>query len=272
MDSKSFQTMRLSGLLCDCTIQIVDKQLPVHGVVMASRCDYFRGLLQSGMQDANRVDLSNMPGNYDTMKSIVDFCYGISIQDRLDESNIAHVLCAASYLQMSGHNNLEEICGDKLKKLTKHKLTRCLTILYNCTDIGVVAEREGVTEKCMEAAVHLFKSYDEDKSGPTDKLCKSLNLGNLPIPWMKQILEKMQQSGCDMSTITSVSTGFVQARRRSLTSSIFVRVVQSTDWCSRESFDAPFEALSEMLEIPQDVMQITEMRLQTWLQKLILQS
>ena len=394
MDPKSFQTMRLSGLLCDCTIQIVDKQLPVHGVVMASRCDYFRGLLQSGMQDANRVDLSNMPGNYDTMKSIVDFCYGISIQDRLDESNIAHVLCAASYLQMSGHNNLEEICGDKLKKLTKHKLTRCLTILYNCTDIGVVAEREGVTEKCMEAAVRHFKSYDEDKSGPTDKLCKSLNLENLPIPWMKQILEKMQQSGCDMSMITSVSTVcagsiisyyhnggqtvnnslysyysclpsaaspktllkafkaimsyvpdeasalcpyavapiwfvnalefvtthalsyagrlyslcasiyneladiededavvyrlkpnaivklnkvtqanhshladcvqkltdcylFVQARRRSLTPSNFVRVVQSTDWCSRESFDAPFEALSEMLEIPQDVMQIT---------------
>ena len=209
MDSKSLQTMRASGLLCDCTIQIGDEQLQVHGVLMASRSDYFRGLLNSRMKDANLVDLSNMPANHDTINLIVDFCYGIPPQDRLDESNIAHVLCAASYLQMSGHNNLTEICEDKLRELTEQNLTSCLTILYNCTDIGVVAEREGVTEKCVEAAVRHFKSYEEDENGPSDDLCKSLNFENLPIRWMEQILEIMQQSECDMSMITFVSTACI---------------------------------------------------------------
>ena len=395
MDSKSLQTMRASGLLCDCTIQIGDEQLQVHGVLMASRSDYFRSLLNSRMKDANLVDLSNMPANHDTINLIVDFCYGIPVQDRLDESNIGHVLCAASYLQMSGHNNLTEICEDKLRELTEQNLTSCLTILYNCTDIGVVAEREGVTEKCVEAAVRHFKSYEEDENGPSDDLCKSLNFENLPIRWMEQILEIMQQSECNMSMITFVSTAcvtsiincydkgnqmeenspysldpnrpsaassttlleafetimsyvpdeastlgsnaavpiwfpralefatthsqtsagrifsmcasiyeeladindddivvyklkpniiielnrvtqanhsnfadcvekvtdrylLVQVRHRSLTPSDFVHILQSTDWCSRDSFDAPFVALIKMLEIPQDVMKINE--------------
>ncbi|XP_062501976.1 uncharacterized protein LOC134179091 [Corticium candelabrum] len=46
----------------------------------------------------------------------------------------------------------------------------------------------------------------------------------------------------------------VQAQRQSLKPSEFVQVMQSTDWCSRQSFDAPFEVLSEML----DVIQINE--------------
>ncbi|XP_062501738.1 uncharacterized protein LOC134178847 [Corticium candelabrum] len=393
MDPKSFQTMRASGTLCDCTIQIGDEQSEVHGVVMASRSDYFRGLLESGMKDANLVDLSNMPANHDTINLIVDFCYGMRGQDRLDESNIAHVLCSALYLQMSGQNNLTGICRDKLRKLTEQNLTSCLTILDNCTDIGVVAEREGVMEKCVEAAVRHFQSYEEDENGPFDDFCKSVGLENLPIRWMEQILEKMQQSECDLAMITSVSTVYVtsiiscyyegsqmegnspysldtnrpsaaspttlleafetimsyvpdeattlcsravvptwfarslefatkhslasasrifsmcasiyqklaesndedtvvyklkpniiielnrvtqanhghfadcvkkltdryllvQVRHRSLTPSDFVQVLQSTDWCSRESFDAPFVALNEMLEIPEDVMQI----------------
>ena len=49
-----------------------------------------------------------------------------------------------------------------------------------------------------------------------------------------------------------------QAQHRSLTPSDFVQVLQSTTWFSRESTDASFAALNEMLEIPQDVMKINE--------------
>ena len=176
MDPKRFQAMRSSGILCDCTIRIGNRELLVHGLVIASRSDYFLSLLQSKMRDTNRVDLSNVPGGYDMINVIVDFCYGISVQDRLDESNIAHVLCCSSYLQMCGEKNLEMICRYTLKMLTEQQLTSCLAILNNCTDIGVAAE-EGVIEECLQAAVLQFKSQqDNDEFKALDELSNSVNL------------------------------------------------------------------------------------------------
>ena len=52
----------------------------------------------SGMHDANRVDLAEVPGMYDAVDLIVDFCYGIPVQDNLDESNIAHMLCLLCFI------------------------------------------------------------------------------------------------------------------------------------------------------------------------------
>ena len=396
MDPKPFLTMRSSGILCDCTIQIGNRELLVHGLVIASRSDYFLKLLQSKMRDTNRVDLSNVVGGYDAISVIVDFCYGISVQDRLDESNIAHVLCCALYLQMCGEKNLAMICRNTLKMLTERQLTNCLAILNDCTDIGVAAEKEGVIEECLQAAVLHFKSQEGNyEFEALDDLSNSVNLKDFPIHWIEQILEKMRQEECHLSITAFVSTVhissiiscypnscqtvenspysldacrpsaaspttlleafetimsyvpdeastlspraasptwfakalefstthslacasrlfsmcasiydklanaddentvvykfkpntivelnnvtktnhsnladyvekmsdrylLVQAQHQSLTPSDFVQVLQSTDWFNRESTDAPFAALNEMLEIPQDVMKINE--------------
>ena len=69
------------------------------------------------MSDTALLTLDHLPGGYDTMIAIADFCYGVTIDDKLTTKNIGHVTCAAIYLQMSGSGNLSEICQSKLKKL-----------------------------------------------------------------------------------------------------------------------------------------------------------
>ena len=139
------------------------------------------------------------------MDLIADFCYGIPIEDRLEKSNIAHVLCSASYLEMSGPENLQEVCRSQLEKLTATNVTACLQILDNCTDVCLAAEAEGVSRRCIEVAAHHFKSSYENAC--IDDFCDSLK--GLPTSWFVQLIETMQAKEYRISLITSLSACYI---------------------------------------------------------------
>ncbi|XP_062500873.1 uncharacterized protein LOC134178100 [Corticium candelabrum] len=188
--------LRSSGEFSDLTVQIGSQQLYLHRFPLFSRSDYFRCLQRSGMSDTALVTLDYLPGGYDTMTLISDFCYGIPIEDKLTTKNIGHMTCAAIYLQMSGSGNLSEICQFKLKKLTSDA-SSCLEVLENCADVAEVAQSEGVSRFCVKTAVdHWCKLTVKARNWCRQKQRLSSSwlsqLKNLPVNWTIAIIDLMQ--------------------------------------------------------------------------------
>ena len=207
--------LRSSGEFSDLTVQIGGQQLHLHRFPLFARSNYFRCLQRSGMSDTALLTLDHLPGGYDTMIAIADFCYGVSIDDKLTTKNIGHVTCAAIYLQMSGSGNLSEICQSKLKKLTSD-VSNCLEILVNCAEIAEVAQAEGVSTFCVETAVeHWCKVNLETwntfttnwQSGKASLWLSQLK--KLPVNWTTAIIDLMLTRSCYSSLCTYFVAGYI---------------------------------------------------------------
>ncbi|XP_062501543.1 uncharacterized protein LOC134178675 [Corticium candelabrum] len=207
--------LRLSGEFSDLTVQIGGQQLHLHRFPLVACSDYFRGLERSGMSDTALVTLDHLPGGYDTMNLIADFCYGLPIEDKLTTKNIGHVTCAAFYLQMSGSDNLSEICQSKLKKLTSD-VSNCLDILVNCVEIAEVAQSEGVSTFCVKAAVEHWcigiqaKKWNELTNRQSETASLRLSqLKKLPVNWTAAVIDLMQTSNCCSAWSTYFVAGYI---------------------------------------------------------------
>ncbi|XP_062501521.1 uncharacterized protein LOC134178650 [Corticium candelabrum] len=188
--------LRSSCEFSDLTVRICSQQLHLHRFPLFSRSDYFRCLQRSGMSDTALVTLDHLPGGYDTMTLIADFCYGIPTEDKLTTKNIGHVTCAAIYLQMSGSGNLSELCQSRLKKLSSDAYN-CLEILENCADVAEVAQSEGVSTFCVKTAVEHWcklniKAWNWFRHKQRLSSSWLSQLKNLPVNWTVAIIDLMQ--------------------------------------------------------------------------------
>lgn len=64
--SASLKTLRESDELTDSVLIVENKRFPVHRVILAARCDYFRALFYGGMKESSRdaeleVELKETP-------------------------------------------------------------------------------------------------------------------------------------------------------------------------------------------------------------------
>lgn len=205
------QQLRSSGEFSDLTIQVGDQLLRLHRFPLLSRSEYFRGLLRSGMADSAHVTLTGLPGGFRTMEMVADFCYGLDITGRFSTSNVGHLLCAASYLQMSGQDNLTELCHCELKTLIGAGAFNCLEILIHCSDVAPEAEQEGIVKQCIEGLVEHWDfpkhGHSEDVADTIEKWLKDINI--LPFHWVVLLLEHLQ-SRCDvMPLVIKLSAGYI---------------------------------------------------------------
>ena len=147
------------------------------------------------------------------MALIADFCYNIPISERLTTSNIGHVLCASSYLQMTGPKNLLRLCRSKLEELTKGGLCDCLDVLVNCMDVSQAAEQEDVTKCCVEAAARHWKDAGWSSSWSASFCARRSvsQIGQLPVSWAVLILEKLQTSNCLAAMRTYVASSYLDS-------------------------------------------------------------
>ncbi|XP_062500855.1 uncharacterized protein LOC134178085 [Corticium candelabrum] len=205
-----FYELLSSGEFSDLTVKIGDKQLHLHRFPLVARSHYFRGLQRSGMRDASVVTLDLLPGGYDAMKIIADFCYGVSIEDKLTIDNIGHVMVAAGYLQMTGSGNLMELCKSKLRELTTDA-TKCLQVLVNCADNRKLAAAAGVTKFCADAAVDDWYKKRGALSMQIETKASEwlLQLKKLSLSLVVYIIDSLQTKQCSRSLITYFAVGCI---------------------------------------------------------------
>lgn len=148
------------------------------------------------------------------MELIADFCYGHPIDERLDTHNIASVLCASRYFQMSGSRNLTKACRDKLARLSSTNASNCLDILVNCVECGHEAEEEGIVCQCIEAAVNHWCKVELREGNKCERSDNEMRwqtlLGSIPVNWFALIIETMQIEQCQVSLITYFVAGYME--------------------------------------------------------------
>lgn len=132
----------------DVTLVVDDVRIPAHRALLATRCGYFKGMFESGMEEAGKSEITipdatpsaflklveyiytdnveNMAtdalelfglANRFTLKHLESLCEE-SIREQVDESNVEEVLQVA---ELFDSKSLKQFCEEKIKRFKESK-------------------------------------------------------------------------------------------------------------------------------------------------------
>ena len=185
--------LRASCEFSNISVSVEGEKFNLHLFPLLARSKYFQGLVRSSNKgESPAVTLVDLPGGVKAMELVADFCYDINIAPRINCENVGPLICAASYLQMIGKNNLMDVASEKLRDLINESALNCLESLKGCCDTAANAESEGIIEQCTAAlARHWTKIRWEFNTISYKEITL---LPDLPLKWMPILLSKMKQS------------------------------------------------------------------------------
>ena len=181
--------LRATGDFSDISVTVEGETLNLHKFPLLATSKYFQGLVSSKMADSCSVTLDGLPGGLETMRLVANFSYNISIEQKMTCENVGPLICAASYLQMTGENNLLDVASKTFDSLRKKGALNCLQILKGCCRTAVNAESEGIVEQCATSL-----SYNWTRPQFTISNEEVAILQELPLRWMPTLLAKMKQN------------------------------------------------------------------------------
>ena len=195
--------LRASGRFSNISVTVEEVTLKLHLFPLLARSKYFQSLVSSEMADSTSVTLHDLPGGLETMDLVADFCYDIDIAPRVGCENVGALVCAASYLQMTGTNNLLEVAHETLERLSKESALNCLEILKGCCTMAIRAESEleGLVELCTSSLADYWNRRSRSSLSISDKEASVLQ--ELPLKWMPGLLAMINQATYSTSTNSS---------------------------------------------------------------------
>ncbi|XP_065835164.1 uncharacterized protein [Oscarella lobularis] len=198
--------LRASGRFSNISVTVEEVTLKLHLFPLLARSKYFQSLVSSEMADSTSVTLHDLPGGLETMDLVADFCYDIDIAPRVGCENVGALVCAASYLQMIGTNNLLDVAHETLERLSKESALNCLEILKGCCTMAIQAESEleGLVELCTSSLADYWNRRSRSSLSISDK--EASVLPELPLKWMPGLLTKINQatSTCSSKIVMAV--------------------------------------------------------------------
>ncbi|KAL8598586.1 hypothetical protein ACOMHN_013469 [Nucella lapillus] len=139
--------LRLSGKLCDVALKVGSEEVKAHKLVLAAASPYFRAMFTGGMREEGLSSISLQGMSACTLNMLVEFAYTSEV--RISESNVCHLLPAATMLQMS---HVVEACSVFLE----HQLDP-----NNCIGIAEFAAVHGCGELEQKARAFILKRFCE---------------------------------------------------------------------------------------------------------------
>ena len=113
---------------CDFTIEVDGRKFPVHKIVLAACCEYYRAMFSANMVES-RAQHSSLPYKYkNIIKHIIEFAYTGKLE--LTEANLMDTLELANYLNAS--EAINRCCDFLLSRLT---LDNCVDHLNSLNDM-----------------------------------------------------------------------------------------------------------------------------------------
>ncbi|XP_052828126.1 kelch-like protein 10 isoform X1 [Octopus bimaculoides] len=119
--SNSLVVLRKAGELCDAVIQVGDEKIPVHRVILAAACPYFRALFTNSKFESDRHTVNITDISAPIMGKIIDYMYTNACN--IDDENVSDILIASDYLNMT---HLQDLCCDYLS--SKISIFTCINI------------------------------------------------------------------------------------------------------------------------------------------------
>ncbi|KAJ4832537.1 hypothetical protein Tsubulata_000098 [Turnera subulata] len=151
--SNSFTTRIFSDVAGDITIVVDGESFLLHKFPLVSRSGKIRKLVADA-KDSNlsKLELLNLPGGPQAFELAMKFCYGMNFE--ITTANVAHLRCAAEYLEMTDdcrEENLIVRTEIYLNEVVVHSLEKSVEVLSTCETLPVMVEDVGIPDRCIEA-------------------------------------------------------------------------------------------------------------------------
>ncbi|XP_065835738.1 uncharacterized protein [Oscarella lobularis] len=235
----AFTELRATGEFSDISVTVQGETLKLHKFPLLARSKYFHGLVSSNMTDSNAVTLDGLPGGLETMRLAADFCYNIDIRPNITSENVGPLMCAASYLLMTGPDNLLDVASSTLERLTRENSLNCLRILKGCCNTATSAESEEIINQCAKALI----DYHWKKARLLASEDERALLQELPLKWILILLDYMKETESSPimeSDVIMTVVRWSEADERLLElieSETDVKLVTTPDLASEESLE-----------------------------------
>ncbi|XP_015582488.2 BTB/POZ domain-containing protein At3g08570-like isoform X2 [Ricinus communis] len=151
--SNAFTTRIFSDVAGDITIVVDGESFLLHKFPLVSRSGKIRKMVADA-KDSNisKLELHNLPGGPHTFELAMKFCYGMNFE--ITTANVAHLRCAAEYLEMTEdyrEENLIERTEIYLNDVVVQSLEKSVEVLSTCEMLPPTAEEVGIPNRCIEA-------------------------------------------------------------------------------------------------------------------------
>ncbi|KAL5805461.1 hypothetical protein ACOSQ3_028360 [Xanthoceras sorbifolium] len=224
--SNSFTTRIFSDVAGDITIVVDGESFLLHKFPLVSRSGKIRKMVADA-KDSNtsKLELLNLPGGPLAFELAMKFCYGMNFE--ITTTNVAHLRCAAEYLEMTEdyrQENLIERTETYLNEVVVQSLEKSVEVLSTCEMLPPIAEEVGIINRCVEAiAMNACKEqlvsglsrldFDgestELKSGCLEWWIEDLSV--LGIDFYQRVVFAMGRSGVRPDSITASLMHYAQA-------------------------------------------------------------
>jgi len=97
--------------LCDVVINVGNRKIFAHRVILAACSPYFRAMFTGTMSESNQTEVTIRDVDEMAMEILIDFCYTSNII--VEESNVQTLLPAACLLQLA---EIQDVCCEFLKR------------------------------------------------------------------------------------------------------------------------------------------------------------
>ncbi|XP_050213169.1 BTB/POZ domain-containing protein At3g08570-like isoform X2 [Mercurialis annua] len=148
-----FTTRIFSDVAGDITIVVDGESFLLHKFPLVSRSGKIRKMVADA-KDSNisKLELHNIPGGPQTFELAMKFCYGMNFE--ITTANVAHLRCAAEYLEMTEDyrdENLVERTEIYLSEVVVQSIEKSVEVLSACEMLLPTAEEIGIPNRCVEA-------------------------------------------------------------------------------------------------------------------------
>lgn len=136
---EAFSLLRKRGELCDIILQVGQRRIYAHKLVLSACSPYFRAMFTSEMAESRQAEVTIRDVDEQALEMLIDFCY--SAQILIEEANVQTLLPAACLLQLQ---EIQDVCCDFLKKQLDP--SNCLGIrafadTHACRDLLRIADK-----------------------------------------------------------------------------------------------------------------------------------
>lgn len=148
----SFTTRIFSDVAGDITIVVDGESFLLHKFPLVSRSGKIRKMVADAKDSTAKLELLNIPGGPLAFELAMKFCYGINFE--ITTANVAHLRCAAEYLEMTEDYRDENLIARTetyLDEVVVQSLEKSVEVLSTCETLPSIAEEVGIPSRCVEA-------------------------------------------------------------------------------------------------------------------------
>ncbi|KAL9227856.1 hypothetical protein vseg_003499 [Gypsophila vaccaria] len=137
----------------DVPIIVNGESYLLHKFPLVSRSGKIRKMVANG-KDSNisKFEIHDLPGGSQAFELAAKFCYGMNFE--ITAGNVAHLRCAAEYLEMSEEYQEENLIARTeayLEQVMVHSIEKSMEVLFACESLPDIVYEVDIPRRCVDS-------------------------------------------------------------------------------------------------------------------------